>query len=1021
MGKMGCVLIWASLALAETDAELENRFAQTVRPFVNTYCVSCHGSTNPAAQFDLKGYVSAAEAVRDHARWALLADRLTAQEMPPKAMKQPPGDERKQVIEWVEAMRRHEAQKNAGDPGLVLARRLTNAEYNYSIRDLTGVDLRPTREFPVDPTNPAGFDNSGESLTMSPALLNKYLQAAREISNHLVLKPTGFDFAPHPMVSESDREKYTIMRIVDFYGRQPTDFADYFEAAWRFKHRAALDKPMATLADFAADAKVSPKYLPLVWSILEEAKESVGPVPRLQAMWRMLPAPEHKQPELVREGCVKMRDYVVKIRKLTARLHRSPKVDGLAGTSQPLMNWKLRAFAASRLEFDPTALQVEGEPPMVLPEMPRMAGVPSEDQIGLRNAVLVVRSRFGDPDLLVPAGQRAPYEASFARFASVFPDAFYIRERGRFYPDDSEDKGRLLSAGFHNVMGYFRDDTPLMDMILDEKGRKELDTLWLEFDTVADFTTRTYTQFFFNQSGEVEGRGRESGSFRPSDKDVTAETVVFGVRDRYLAKAESSGAGETAKQAIGEHFARVNAMMRKVEKARVDAEPSHLESLAQFASRAYRRPITEKERTDLIAYYRSLREGGSALTHDDAMREMIVLVLMSPDFCYRVDTIAPKPLPPTRQISKKGGRKALTAAVAVPRTLPLSDEAVASRLSYLLWSSVPDQQLLARAAAGELKQPDVLVAETRRMLKDKRSLALATEFAGHWLEFRRFEDHNGVDRGRFPLFTNELREAMFEEPVRFIDDVIRNDGSMLDLLYGKHTFVNRVLAQHYGMSDTLRFKTDEWKRVEDARRFGRGGLLPMAVFLTRNSPGLRTSPVKRGNWVAKQVLGEVIPPPPATVPELPTDEAKMDLPLRQMLARHRDNPSCAACHARFDGFGLAFEGFGPVGEQRTKDLAGRPVDASAEFPGGVQGVAIDGLLEYIRGHREKDFVNNLCRKTLSYALGRSLQLSDELLVEQMRAAFVGAGHRFSALIELVVVSPQFLNQRHPGYSGHKGD
>jgi hypothetical protein len=553
-------------------------------------------------------------------------------------------------------------------------------------------------------------------------------------------------------------------------------------------------------------------------------------------------------------------------------------------------------------------------------------------------------------------------------------------------------------------MGYFRDDTPLMELILDEQGRKELDTLWLEFDTVADFTTRTYVQFFFNQSGEVEGRGRESGSFRPGDKEVTSEKVIFGIRDNYLAKAESSGADEVAKEAIREHFKRVNDTIRLVEKARLDAEPSHLESLMQFASKAYRRKLTAKDRDKLLRYYKNLRDVNN-LTHDDAMREMITLVLMSPDFCYRID-----PAPPV-QISK---------AVAVPRVRPLSDYGVASRLSYLLWSSLPDAELEARAEAGELRKPEVLVAEVRRMLKDKRSLALSTEFAGSWLEFRRFEDHNGVDRGRFPVFTNELREAMFEEPVRFFDDLIRGDKSMLDILYGKHTFVNRTLAQHYEMND-LRIQPGEWKRVEDARRFGRGGVLPMAVFLTKNSPGLRTSPVKRGYWVAKQVLGEVIPPPPPTVPELPSDEAKMDLPLRQMLAKHRENASCAACHARFDGFGLAFEGYGPVGEQRAKDLAGRTVDTEADFPGGSHGKAIDGLLEYIRGHREQDFVNNLCRKTLSYALGRSLQISDEPLLEEMRTQFVAGGNRFSTLIELIVVSPQFLNQRNPAYRAHKGD
>src|SRR5262249_52789798 len=169
------------------------------------------------------------------------------------ARSQPQGEARKQVIDGVEALLNDEARKNAGDPGMVLARRLSNAEYNYSVRDLTGVDLRPTREFPVDPANASGFDNSGESLSMSPALMGKYLEAAREVANHMVLNMDGFAFAPHPMLVETDREKYAIQRIVDFYDRQPTDYADYFRAAWLFKHRAVFGKTQATLAEIAAE------------------------------------------------------------------------------------------------------------------------------------------------------------------------------------------------------------------------------------------------------------------------------------------------------------------------------------------------------------------------------------------------------------------------------------------------------------------------------------------------------------------------------------------------------------------------------------------------------------------------------------------------------------------------------------------------------------------------------------------------------------------------------------------------
>jgi hypothetical protein len=823
------------------------------------------------------------------------------------------------------------------------------------------------------------------------------------------------------MLVETDREKYAIQRIVDFYERQPTDYADYFQAAWRFRYRSVLGKPQATLAAIAADAKLSPKYLLMIWQLLEEtpqadkqatAKPEVGPVATLQAMWRALPAPGGNQPGApgaqdiaARAQCVEMRDFVVRIRNHTAMQFAAPVVRGLPPASQPLMNWKLRAFASHRRDSDPQALRNDTDPPLEVPEIPKYPGLHQES--AFRWAALTQKARAGDTDLVVPATERARYEASFARLASVFPDVFYVKERGRYFPDDSQDKGRLLSAGYHNVMGYWRDDTPLMELILDEKGQKQLNRLWDEFDFIADFTARTWVQYYFNQSGEVQGKGSESGTLRPSDKEVSAAPVIFGLRDAYLAKAEPSD-NPVANEAIRYHFQWVNDTLRRVERMRVEAEPRHLDALLKFAARAYRRPLSQPDRDDLLAFYRSLRTE-SGLTHEEAIRDSVVRVLMSPKFCYRIDLVDD------------------TARREAPAPIrPLSGYALASRLSYFLWSSMPDEQLLARAEAGDLQNPEIVIAQARRMLKDERARGLALEFAGNWLDFRRFEEHNAVDRERFPSFSNDLREAMFQEPVRFMEDVIRNDRSVLDLLYANHTFVNPVLARHYGMPDVVG-GADQWVRVDDAHLYGRGGLLPMAVFLTQNAPGLRTSPVKRGYWVVRRVLGEIIPPPPPVVPELPHDEAKMDLPLREMLANHRANPSCAGCHARFDSLGLAFEGYGPIGEKRSEDLAGRPVDAQAVFPGGsafpdgIRGAGFEGVLAYIREHRQKDFLDNLSRKLLAFALGRSLLLSDEPAIERMQTNLIANNYRFTPLVEIIVTSPQFLNKRRVDVHESKGE
>ncbi len=976
---------------AVTKLPLDQQFQQTVRPFLAKHCIGCHSGQNPAAQFDLKAYTAMDAVTRDYPRWALVMERLEAKDMPPKPMAAPPAEASHEVIGWIQAVRAAEIKKSAGDPGLVTARRLNNAEYNYSIRDLTGHDLQVTKEFPVDPANPAGFDNSGESLTMSSALLNKYLQAARVVGNHMVLSPEAIDFSPNPMLVETDREKYSIQRIIRFYFSQPTKYSDYFEAAWRYNHRAALGKPSATLATLAAEAKISPKYLQMIYPLLGEAG-ALGPVLKLQRMWLALPLPA--QAEALRAKCGEMQDFVIKIRDHTAMQFAAPKVAGLPPGSQPLLNWKLKEYAAHRRESDPKNLLSDNEPAPPVPTIPRYAGLHQEG--APRWAALSAKARAGDLDLVVPAAQRREYEAAFARFASIFPDKFYITERGRYFPDDSEDKGRLLSAGYHSVVGFYRDDTPLMELILDEKGQREINRLWTEFDYIASFTDRTWTQYFFNQSGEVQGHGAESATDRPANHAITDTEVIVAMRDAYLAKADASLTNDpVAPTAIRDHYDRINATLRGIEKERQLAEPRHLEALVRFAARAYRRPLAPAEREDLLAFYRVLRTKNE-LPHEEAIRDSVVSILMSPDFLYRIDL----------QNAPKLVSRAAPVKFATSR--PMSAYALANRLSYFLWSSIPDEELLRHAASGDLQRPDVLLAQTRRMMKDARVRGLATEFTGNWLSFRQFEKNNSVDRERFPTFNNELREAMFEEPVRLVEDAIQHNRSALDLIYGNYTFVNAVLAKHYAMPVPA---DKSWVRVDDAARYGRGGLLPMAVFLTQNSPGLRTSPVKRGNWVIQRLLGEIVPPPPAVVPELPNDESKMELPVRDMLAKHRENALCSACHSRIDSFGLAFEGYSPVGSARTKDLAGRLVDTVVNYPGGSTGTGVAGLQTFIREHREKEFVANLSRKLLSYALNRTLQLSDEAVVELMQKRVVANEYRISSLVETIVTSPQFLNRR----------
>jgi hypothetical protein len=409
--------------------------------------------------------------------------------------------------------------------------------------------------------------------------------------------------------------------------------------------------------------------------------------------------------------------------------------------------------------------------------------------------------------------------------------------------------------------------------------------------------------------------------------------------------------------------------------------------------------LTAQESDGLVSFYGRLRtEDG--LSHEEAIRDAVVSVLVSPNFSYRIDLA-----------------QGSADRVGSQDVEPLSGYSLASRLSYFLWSSMPDDELLARAAAGDLHRPEVLRAQVRRMLRDPKVSRLSTEFAMNWLGVRRFDQFNGVGRERYPMFTNELRQAFFEEPIHFFTAVVLEDRSVLDLLFADYTYVNGPLAAHYGIPVDQEDPT-QWVRIDNADEYGRGGLLPMSVFLTNYATGLRTSPVKRGHWLASKVLGQHIPAPPPNVPQLPSDEADLgELTLVETMARHRADPACASCHATFDHFGIVFEGYGAVGERRDVDFGGRPVQATTDFPDGTSGSGLAGIRRYIEAERLADFVENFSRRLATYALGRGLMLSDERLIERMQRALIENDDRFSALVETIVTSPQFLTKRMPEGSG----
>ncbi len=328
-------------------------------------------------------------------------------------------------------------------------------------------------------------------------------------------------------------------------------------------------------------------------------------------------------------------------------------------------------------------------------------------------------------------------------------------------------------------------------------------------------------------------------------------------------------------------------------------------------------------------------------------------------------------------------------------------------MSFFLWSSIPDDELRRAAAAGELSSPAQLAKQVRRMTADPKARRLATEFFGQWLGFYHFDQYRGVDTGRFPEFTDDVRTSMYDEAISTFEYIVRQVRPVKEILFSDYAFLNKPLAKFYGVQREVT-SDDKVVKVEGANAFNRGGALRLGSVLTTTSPPLRTSPVKRGDWVLRRVLGSPTPPPPADAGTLPGDDKSFNgLTLRQRLTEHKRNATCATCHLRIDPLGFPLEGFDAVGRTRAKYPDGQAVDDTGEFADEKTIVGAAGLLQYLQG-KDTQVMTTLSRKMLGYALGRTVLASDRPLVAEMTAA--GAGASFSDLAIKIVTSRQFRSR-----------
>jgi mono/diheme cytochrome c family protein len=404
--------------------------------------------------------------------------------------------------------------------------------------------------------------------------------------------------------------------------------------------------------------------------------------------------------------------------------------------------------------------------------------------------------------------------------------------------------------------------------------------------------------------------------------------------------------------------------------------------MANLARRAYRRPVTDADVRPLLALYTSARARGD---FDYGIEEAIQGLLVAPDFIFRVEQ----------------DRK----PVGTSRAFRISDVELASRLSFFIWSSVPDDQLLDLAVAGRLSSPAVLAQQVRRMLDDPKSRSLVTNFAGQWLFIRNLATVN-PDPVAFPDWDESLRAGFQAETELFFESVLRENRSALELLSANYTFLNERLAKHYGIAGIY---GSQLRRVT-LDNPNRGGLLGQGSLLTVTSYPNRTSVVQRGKWILENLLGTPPPPPPPDVPALEATTANQHLTLREAMEKHRANAVCAGCHARMDPLGFALENYDGIGKWRSKD-GGAPIDASGKLPDGTVFDGPAGLRKLLIADRREEFVSTVVVKMLTYALGRGLEASDQPTVRAIVRESARSNYQLADLVEILVKSSPFQMRR----------
>jgi mono/diheme cytochrome c family protein len=945
----GAISAAAAAEIAAPDTATE--FSKNVTPLLQKYCYQCHGNGKHSGKLALDNYKTIADVETNRVRWEDVLRTVRAAEMPPPndTKVQPTLAEREAITGWIEKELYHFDPAHP-DPGKVTLRRLNRAEYNATIRDLVGVDFKPAVDFPPDDSG-YGFDNIADVLSLPPILLEKYLAAADKILDQAIVTDPIKPMVRHIPASTmqigfnalGDRGDGWVQLI----SLEEDDVAvplDVPPGDYLVRIQAFSTKDGGALIGQGSEGKVTSTNDPgptKIAIMLNDSFVQDFTVTRDEA---------HPGIYEARVGVPAGKNYFRASvrRKRGGDANELFMLNGRLGRQHPgivLVKWMEieGPLPAATRRFLPDKLQVVGEKTIT----------PSGDIKLLKNGEVATTIDLANDSEVILRAQ------AFAQQAGT--------------------------------------ETTKMEFRVDGKPVKTFDVIApatmqpLPSQRVFSLTLLVPQPFVYEIHANLPaGKHRFAAAFVNNFSDPTNKNPNLRVRSLTIQNLEASVLGVPVlippmPAPVRELFAKHPLPSAGMATAAAAPEDAARGIVADFTHRAWRGPVDPADIDRLMKLYEFARAQGDSF--EAGVKLVMKAVLVSPHFLFLGEL--PKP--------------AMAAASTEPR--PLDEVALASRLSYFLWSSMPDDELLGLAERGQLRKN--LTAQVKRMLASPKASALTENFAGQWLQIRTLGEFQ-PDKKMFPDYDPALSSAMQRETELFFENVMRKDTSVFDFLTGDYTFLNARLAKFYGMTNAAA-TGEEFERVS-LTKTPRRGVLTQASILALTSNPTRTSPVKRGKWVLENLLGTPPPPPPPDVPNLDDKARMLTGTLRQQMEQHRANPTCAGCHARMDPIGFGLENFDAIGAWRDKEGT-NSIDASGTLVSGDSFAGASQLATVLATKHRQEFLNCLADKMLTYALGRGTEYFDRPALEKITQTMDKHQDKFSSLILAVTDSFPFQMRR----------